>query len=352
MRLPSRASLLSFVGLLLLPLCSIAKPAQDKKIELYGSLRGGVSIVDAPTLNDLSDGANGRDYLSRVGINASTEVAPGLIAIGRVEYGIRDENKVDFKQNGQPTLREMWIGLKSDYGTIKFGSQTNIWHSYVRSTYFSSAVDSFRQGAIRDDDLLQYFHKVGPIDFALGLQMEAQDGDVIDQYQAAIAYTSKVVKLQAAYSKDNRGENTGSLIGVRAWWYINDQLTLSGFSHYADHEYDLYAGGSFGNVFVLDGDRKIGAAKSCSAEKRSSNGVYLGYKVKQHKVGVRYDIDSCDVMGDATSVKMEYLYTFSPSFRTWVAYEVIDADTSRKPAEIGEGNFSEIQLGVRYDFKL
>jgi hypothetical protein len=72
------------------------------KVDIYGTLRIGIDYVDAGTQDDA---INGRDYLSRVGINAKKRIGEGLALVGTVEYGLRSDNLVDLQQNGDPTLR-------------------------------------------------------------------------------------------------------------------------------------------------------------------------------------------------------------------------------------------------------
>jgi len=92
---------------LAIPLSSGAE--EQPTTDFYGSLRVGVNIVDAGTSYD---GANGRDYLSRLGLKAKFPIRDGLEGIAQVEYGLRSDNKVDFQQNGDTTLRLAMIGLK------------------------------------------------------------------------------------------------------------------------------------------------------------------------------------------------------------------------------------------------
>ena len=326
--------------------------AADTTAKVYGSLRIGVSAVSADTGEMYEDGANGTDHLSRVGIKGSTKLDGSLTAIGMVEYGLADADQAEPLQKASPTLRQAWVGLKGDWGTIMFGSQTNIWHKFVRSGYFSSLGDSLRQGAIRDDDLLQYYFSKGKLKLAAGIQIEGNDGDDIDQLQAAVEYSWDTVKLQAAISKDNRGDSTGNLIGLRGYWTPTKEITLSAFTHMADEDYDFYAGGSAGDIFLVDEatDRKVSLLKTCKNEERETHGVYGSYKLGKHSISARYATNSCDMMGDADSVRVEYVHAFGKQFRTWVGFETISMDDTRMPDYLTEDSIDELQLGIRYDF--
>ena len=323
--------------------------ANDSNLKLYSSFRIGIDSVDAGTSDD---GANGRDYLSRIGVKGSMPLGDGLTGLAQLEYGLRSDNLVDVQQNGDPTMRLMMVGLKGDWGTVYYGSQTLLWHKFVRGAYFSDGNDSVRQGTIRDDDLIQYYYTSGGFTLGLGVQAEGQDGDSFDQYQVGAEYKTGPFKLQAAYSKDNRGDNTGGLLGLRGWWKITDNFTLSAYTHQASDDYDLYGGSSTGNVRLRDSaveGRKNGI-NSCSSEERSSDGIYGKYNFGKNMIHARYAVDSCDESGDVESVKLEFVHFLGKKYRVWASYEDLSNDEGRKPTTSSGDDMSEFQLGVRADF--
>ena len=318
-------------------------------VDFYGSLRLGVDYIDAGVEDD---GANGRDFLSRAGVKATTDIRPDLKLVGVIEYGIREENIVDFTQNEGPTLRLAYVGMKGDWGELYYGSQTNLFHKYLRTSYFSDGLDTIRQGSVRDDDLLQYYFNKGKFSWGASVMMESQDGDSFDQFQLGGEYTEGPVKLQLAWSKDNRGDNKGNLYGVRAWWYVNDNITLSAFHHYADDNYDLYGGSLTGTVRLRDAEFEgnKNALNPCRTESRTSSAVFASYRIAEHQVQAKYAVDSCDVSGDVDSVKVEYVHHFSKGFRLWTAVEALDNDEGRKPTTASGKSFTQFQVGARYDF--
>lgn len=334
-----------YAGLLMA--ASNAVVADEVKTSFYGSLRLGMDYVDAGTVDDA---ANGRDFLSRVGAKASVSLTDTLTGIGKIEYGLRGDDGVNFDQNDKPGMRQIFIGLKGDFGTVTYGSQTILWHKFVRSAYFSDGLDSLRQGAIRDDDFLQWEKTTGNWRFGAALQTEKQDGDSFDQYQLAAQYTSGPVKLQAALAADQRGDNTGNLYGVRAWYEASDSITLSAFYHLAEDDFDMYGGNSSGNVRLKStaesGD--IGGVSGCKTEERSTAGLYGKWKVDKNQVHLRYAVNSCDIKGDVNSIKVEYIRYLSKKFKMWASFEQLDSDESRLPST--GVDMSELQLGARFDF--
>ncbi len=319
-------------------------------VDFYGSIRFGADLINA---NIEQDGANGRDFLSRVGVKATYNIDDRLAFIGQIEYGTRSD-VVDVFQNGGLGLRQFNVGFKhKDYGTVKFGSQTTTFHKFVRGAYFSDGLDTIRLATIREDDYLSYDYKSGPFRFGAGLQIEGQDGDNIDQFQIGAEYTAGPFKLQGAYVLDNEGDNQGDLYGVRAWWKVNENITLSAYHHEQDEAFDFPSGvGSTGALRLRARDGGLGNINfvtTCVGQTRSASGVYGSARVEQHQFHARYAVDSCDTAGDVESIKAEYVYHFDKNLRSWISYEQLQTDTDRTPAAFGD-TFSSVQFGVRLDF--
>ena len=198
-----------------------------------------------------------------------------------------------------------------------------MWHKFVRGAYFSDGLDSLRQGAIRDDDMLQWQNTYGNWKLGAAIQTEKQDGDSIDQYQLAAEYKSGPVKLQAALATDQQGDNTGNLYGVRGWYNINKQATVSAFYHLAEEDFDIYGGNSSGNVKLKStaNGNDVGGVTGCKTEERSTAGLYGKYKFGKNQIHARYAVNSCDIKGDVSSIKVEYIRFLSKKFRLWASFE-------------------------------
>ncbi|MCP4411199.1 MAG: porin [Gammaproteobacteria bacterium] len=334
-------------GILLATSGMVLAEEGDVKTSFYGSLRFGADFVEASTEDD---GGNGRDYLSRVGVKASLDLGYGLTGLALVEYGLRGDDGVNFVQNQKPGLRQVTIGLQGDFGKVTYGSQTITWHKFVRGAYFSDGLDSLRQGAIRDDDMLQWEKKSGNWKFGAAVQIEQQDGDTFDQYQFGSEYKSGDLKLQVAIAKDQRGDNTGNLFGVRGWYNTSENTTVSAFYHLADEDYDTYGGNSSGNVRLVSATESgnIGGVTGCKTEERSTSGLYGRWKSGKNQFHARYAVNACDISGDVSSIKVEYVRSLGKNYKAWVAFEQLDSDVTRLPST-GE-DMSELQLGLRVDF--
>lgn len=325
----------------------------------YGSARIGVNSVDA---NIENDGADGRDFLSRFRVKGSQPINDNLKAVGHIEYGSTATQK------GSASLRLQYFGLEGDFGKLYYGSQTTVWHKFVRSAYFSDGTDSLRGGAIRDDDMLQYYYKNGGLTLGLAAQTENRDGDDIDQYQIGAEYKTGGAKFQAALQKDNRGDNNGTLLGLRAW-YTAGNFTVSAMRHAATDDFDLHGFSSgYTSVsvssstttttgFDLSGNpitstetssKTVGALSKCSGEDQATNALYGRYKSGSNQIHARYAINDCEDSGDVSSIKVEYVRFLGKKARVWASYETFDSDDGRLPST-GD-DMSAFQIGGRVDF--
>lgn len=293
--------------------------AGETKTSAYGSVR--------LSLEKNEEALDSQDELSRFGIKGSTKLDNGMTAVGRFEYG------VDFHQNTAPKLRLGFVGLKGEFGEIYHGSQTTLWHKFVRGAYFSDGKDSLRMYAIRDDGLTQYYYKKGNFKLGLGVQTEDKDGNNIDTIQAGAEYKANGFKGQVALVKDKNTDpanqadkNEGQVLGVRLW-YTTGPVTVSAFTHRASDDFDYKA------------------SNLCAGEKTTTDGIYGAYKTGAHKVHARYAVNDCDVKGEKTSTKLEYVNHIDKKFRVWAAIEKQSGDEARIADDITISN-----LGVRYDF--
>ncbi|WP_345336825.1 porin [Ferrimonas pelagia] len=341
-----KTTLVRQVALTSILACVAINAHADVDTTFYGSLRLGVDYVDAG--RDL-DAVNGRDFLSRVGAKAETEITDTVKGIAVIEYGMVGSDGINFEQNDRPGFRQLYVGLDTSMGLFTFGSQTLLFHKYVRSGYFSDANDTLRQGAIRDDDLLQWVLSKDNFQIAASAQFEGQDGDSVDQYQIAGQYALAALKLQGAWVADTQGEQQGNLYGLRGWVDVTEQITLSAFYHLAEADFDLYSGNASGNLVVQNEEgSKIGGVTKCNGEKRYTAGLYGRWSSGANKVHARYGINDCELSGDVQSYKVEYVRNLNKNMQMWTAYELLDSERSRRP--VTGDDMSAWQVGVRYDF--
>ncbi|WP_221795216.1 porin [Oceanobacter mangrovi] len=301
--------------ILSLALMTASAYAAEPKVDFYGSVR--------IALDKKEEAMSSEDELSRIGVKASKELDNGLTAVAQVEY------EIGYDQKAPLELRLGYLGLKGSFGEIYHGSQTTVWHKFVRGAYFSDGADSLRMYTIRDDGLTQYYYKNGGFTFGAGVQTEDKDGNNVDTIQAGAEYKMGAFKGQIAYVQDKNnagrnGDKDAGLLGARVW-YNKDGLTLSAFTHRADKNFDYKT------------------SNICAGEDTSTNGVYGGYKTGAHLVHARYAVNSCDGQ-DRESIKAEYVHYLDKAFQVWASFEQLD------DANGSSTSSDYMQLGARFDF--
>ncbi|MGH1484893.1 MAG: porin [Cellvibrionaceae bacterium] len=297
--------------------------------KVYGSLR--LALQDLDTDGGTTDSLDIEDRLSRIGVKGSSKLNNGLTIFGQIEYGLSAGG--EFTQGEDLGLRLATVGFKGDFGKVSIGSQTPLWHKMVRGAYFSDGNDSLRHGTIRDDDLVQYMGKNGGFSYGAEVSFEAEDDEDINHYTAGASYGNKKFKLQAAVLKDNLGDNTGTLTGIRAWAYLGP-VTLSAFHHNSPDDFDLYGvGGGYASA----------STGACAGEDRDTTGIYGRYKTGSNQFHARFATLDCDSDSAEESIKLEYVKFLSKKTRIWLAYEEISSEGT-----VAEPTIAEI--GLRHDF--
>ncbi|MGH1542094.1 MAG: porin [Arenicella sp.] len=296
------------------------------KITPYGSVRVGLESND---IDGQETDTDGRDFLSRFGLKGSQKITQGLSVIGRIEYGL---DATDSKN--ESNLRLGFVGLKGDLGQLTFGSQTLIWHKFVRGAFFNDGTDTLRLGTIRDSDQLNYLGKSGGFSYGLGLQFKGKTGtgddaqsnsDSVDTAQFGASYKSGNFILKGALLKDSAGENTGTLLGLRPeMTFGGTKVALVYFN--ASDDFDVY-----GANLCKDG----GATTTA--------GLYAKQKIGSGAIHGRFMTKSCDTAGpEADSIKLEYVHFLSKKARFWVSGESLDKEAG--------ADDTELQVGFRFDF--
>ena len=312
-----------------LVLIVISAQVHAQEITPYGSLRLALQNLDSDENDD--DALDIEDRFSRLGLTGTIDLTETTMLSGWIEYGLAESGELE--QGGDTALRLAFLEFDGPLGNLRIGSQDLLWHRYVRGAYMSDALDSLRHGAIRDDDLVQYNYRFDRIRVGAELSFEGEDGEDINQGTAAIEYRDENYRLQAAIMRDNLGENTGTLAGVRGWIY-SGQWAWSAFYHHSTDDFDLY--------FVSGGN--VGAeTASCGGEERDTAGIYGRYRSGQHQYHARIADFDCASDSAEQSYKFEYIYYLAEQARLWASFEQISSASGVPEPSIGE-------IGFRFDF--
>ena len=98
----------------------VAPMAVQAEGELYASARVGLWNNDTNGVSELDV----KSFSSRFGGKGETDLGNGLSAIGRFEWDI-DENAF--------LIRQRWVGLKGDFGTVKIGKDYQTFYNFTTS---------------------------------------------------------------------------------------------------------------------------------------------------------------------------------------------------------------------------
>jgi len=315
----------------------------------YGSLRVGLEHIHADIEGD---GWYWRDYLSRVGVKPEWKVGKELSVVGHLEYGLKGQLLDDLTGSIDVKKRLSYLGIKYRGHSAFYGRQNVVWHQFVRTNYFLGGLDTERQGVLRDDNMLQYFYKSQQSRLGVGVRFDETKTLGVRNVQVGGQTQYENIKLQFAIVSDEFGPAQGTLVGVKLWYYPTSNWTLSAYSHNATSDFDEYAGSSSGVVKIHQAEPNglLKAIQTCSDEKRSSYGVYTGYKWARQKVHGRVATDRCKSSGEVDSLRVEYIYAFKDNLRAWLSVEHLRyRDQQRSPlTEVDKVYHS--QLGIRYDF--
>lgn len=328
-------------------------------VSVSGSLRAKLERKD--TDNNISDDAFGlEDAASRFRVKAHHDME-GIRVFGNIEYG----SDVDTKNSGVK-LRQGYFGLSGDFGQISGGTQTFIWHSFVRSgvfedfgsgrfgpfnsinkTVFTPAVGTTPASTATSSESAQinYWYnknnKKGPFTLAAGaLLADGNDDESVDVFNVGAQYKSKAFKLQGAVLSEKASMNQnatnpngtdGNLVGLRGWLYF-DALTLAAWHHSAEN--GINSAGGFA----------IGGATNDS----TATALFAQYAVKpNHEFRIQHVMLEADnVTAEPTITTIEYVRKFKDyNARYWLAFESTDWDMLP-----GKADTDIAQVGFRFDF--
>ncbi len=101
----------------------------EEGTSFYGSVRVGVgySDTDAPGTADDASNTEFRNFASRMGFKAETEVADGLTGFGHYEFGV-DTDSAD-NGNGALSTRKAYVGLKGGFGRVLIGQNYHTFYN-------------------------------------------------------------------------------------------------------------------------------------------------------------------------------------------------------------------------------
>ena len=253
-----------------LGMTSFAAQAEDGT-SFYGSVRIGIENLEN------ADTTKFRNWNSRMGFKAETEVADGLKGFGHYEFGVG----TDASDATDPVVstRKAYVGLKGGFGRVRLGQDYHTFYNtviapadvaWVGSTYATGSKGN-KTNPGRTGEALTYDTTMGAV--GVGATVYAGDDKLGDGYEVGATFNAGPVKLGIG-AQDTDG-NSGTAYGVSAGGEMGPAKYGIAFT---DHDktgsaVDVHLG--FGGAYVAFGQADLDAGTK-------PTGVTLGYT---HNIG-------------------------------------------------------------------
>ena len=162
-------------------------------------------------------------YASRLGFRGSEDLGDGMSAIYQLENGFSPDTGTT-GQSGRLFGRHAWVGMKGDFGTVRFGRSWTPTYSLL-----TDVIDPFEDGLsgaagaffgrnifnaidIRMQNALFYTKSIGPVkaDLAYSLGEVAGNTKANSQISASFTYTAGALKAVFGYQDINDATGTGA----------------------------------------------------------------------------------------------------------------------------------------------
>jgi predicted porin len=277
------------------------------ELEIGGRLEGRFNISDAnetATTNTFSDISR-----ARMNIVGTQEISGGMTGFGKYE--------AEFTKVGGPIKnRFYYAGVKDDFGAISYGRNNT---SAIMLTDYTDTLLTFGGGASevvsaaseQQDGTFLYQGMFDAVEFQANLNPAMDNTGTTEElgWGAAAQY---MLQSSVSFGLGIAGAGDDSQYTLAAKW-ANEQFKVAG----------LFAGGSTSADDFM-------AVEIVGAMMMDKFVGQLSYNMR--------DFDNADT--DVDDIAIEGAYSFTPSLRGYVAYEIAAVD----------GDEDSIQGGFRYDF--
>lgn len=301
------------IATLLSPL-TFAFAADSSK--LTASIRIGATLVDNDSVDtDFSI----RNFGTRIKWSGEKAYDNGLSGIGYVELGLNPDDNAR-GSSGADRTRQLWAGLKGDFGSVKVGAQYAAFYDLISShsdiAWWGSCWTQFE--CARETQVLKYNGTAGVFQFAASLQGEANDdgNDPADELELGFNVNAGPVLLGLATSirADEENNSSGTLFGAVAkgkagpvGLTLGLQFADSEFARSADDVANTTLAATFGNFYTVLNVEDNGG------EQNPAYGT-LGYTLNIGESSLMYFeyqlIDDGSDAGNETIVRATYKYDF------------------------------------------
>lgn len=236
----------------------------DSHSELSASVRIGLTYQE-------TTGEDGEIFLRNFGTRLKWKgmkaINDDLSAIGYVELGLNpdtnDRDLGDGGTSGADRTRQLWAGVKGDFGTVRVGAQYASFYDTISSNtdiaWWGSCWTQFECG--RETNVIKYNATRGDLSYSTSIVAPEDDDDnFADQFELGINYvwndyTFGIATSIQADSGDNDG---GSLLGLMAKGDLGPlglaltvQRADEDFAGGDDNADNLTVAATYGNTYLI-----------------------------------------------------------------------------------------------------
>lgn len=321
----------------LLALALVAGFAQANETTLYGRVTGEAGVVKAA--KEGSKATANLGGVVRFGIKGNEDLNAGLKAIYQMEFNY---NFGDDKARGQLSeIRQGYVGLKGDFGTLKLGKQSTVHGLFTGKADYSNSYGAFfNQGHNRLAKAISYATPdMGGVTVAgaivldgAGKVVSEADSKAVRAYEVGVQYAANGLEAAATYAQKD------SVAGVKAPKYYGASLAYNADTFGVAFDYERQSSESehpdtevvYGeaNYYALAGEYKI------SEQDRVYAGIEL---VDPTAAGAKSQYFA----------HLGYQHNLSKRTRTWV--EIGGERGSLKDLTKTKGGY-KATVGLRHDF--
>ncbi|RQW28805.1 porin [Rhodobacteraceae bacterium CH30] len=227
---------------LIAALVSALPAAAMAEVVVYGAIKGGVESVDAGSTKETKI----EDVGSRIGFKGAEDLGNGLKAIWQVETGVAID---DSKGSGNWASRQSFVGMTSDFGTIRLGNLSNFGDSDMGN------VDPYEYNS---DALGLGIYTRGNTRVKNAVRIDSPE---YAGFKAAFLYGTEEDREAVAGNKDREtynlglGYEYGPMFAKYAYTYRTALNTVAGEKAEAGNQHQLEVGYEANNLFVAAGYR-------------------------------------------------------------------------------------------------
>lgn len=271
--------------------------------DIYGIVNIGLTYSKSDVARTRLGVDSGGWYGSRLGFRGTENLGNGLSAIYQLESGFSPDTGA-LGQGGRLFGRQSWVGLKGDFGTLRFGRSWTPTYSLL-----TDVIDPFEDGLtgaagayfgrniftaidIRMQNAVFYTKSIGGLkaDLAYSMGEVAGSTSANAQISTAFTYTAGALKAVLGYQDINDVAGTGSA-----------KLTFVGGSydfgaaklHFGVDQQKTDAAGVTtvdANAMLLGATIPLGAGRILASYNRRNDHTLANVDMKQLAIAYAYDL--------------------------------------------------------------